>query len=201
MSEDKKTTLRSHHMMNHLVAVPSSLLLPVSAGGVAGGIEICLTYPIEYVKTQLQLDGRGATKHYDGVVDCFRKTLQRHGASGVYRGLPVLLYGSVPKVAVRFGAFEELRRRNTDADGHCPAARVLLCGLGAGVCEAVLVVTPMETIKVKLINDQRSANPRYRGLLHCVEETVRTHGLWATYRGVVATTLKVGSMNSIISYS
>ena len=32
----------------------------------------------------------------------------------------------------------------------------LLCGLGAGVCEAIFAVTPMETVKVKFINDQRS---------------------------------------------
>ena len=28
----------------------------VIAGGITGGIEICITYPTEYVKTQLQLD-------------------------------------------------------------------------------------------------------------------------------------------------
>ena len=28
----------------------------IIAGGVTGGIEICITYPTEYVKTQLQLD-------------------------------------------------------------------------------------------------------------------------------------------------
>ena len=34
----------------------------------------------------------------------------------------------------------------------------MLCGLGAGVCEAIFAVTPMETVKVKFINDQRSSN-------------------------------------------
>jgi len=32
----------------------------------------------------------------------------------------------------------------------------MLCGLGAGVCEAIFAVTPMETVKVKFINDQVS---------------------------------------------
>jgi solute carrier family 25 citrate transporter 1 len=37
----------------------------------------------------------------------------------------------------------------------------LLCGLGAGVSEAILAVTPMETVKVKFINDQvRSAKTK-----------------------------------------
>lgn len=31
----------------------------ILAGGITGGIEICITYPTEYVKTQLQLDEKG----------------------------------------------------------------------------------------------------------------------------------------------
>lgn len=31
----------------------------IIAGGITGGIEICITYPTEYVKTQLQLDEKG----------------------------------------------------------------------------------------------------------------------------------------------
>lgn len=31
----------------------------IVAGGITGGIEICITYPTEYVKTQLQLDEKG----------------------------------------------------------------------------------------------------------------------------------------------
>lgn len=33
----------------------------IIAGGITGGIEICITFPTEYVKTQLQLDEKGKT--------------------------------------------------------------------------------------------------------------------------------------------
>lgn len=33
----------------------------IVAGGITGGIEICITFPTEYVKTQLQLDEKGAS--------------------------------------------------------------------------------------------------------------------------------------------
>lgn len=39
-----------------------------------------------------------------------------------------------------------------DANGRLDNTRSLLCGLGAGVTEAVLVVCPMETLKVGGIN-------------------------------------------------
>lgn len=35
----------------------------IIAGGITGGIEICITYPTEFVKTQLQLDEKGLNFH------------------------------------------------------------------------------------------------------------------------------------------
>lgn len=72
------------------------------AGGITGGIEICITFPTEYVKTQLQLDERsGHAKRYQGIVDCVKITVRNHGFFGLYRGISVLLLGSIPKSAVR----------------------------------------------------------------------------------------------------
>lgn len=71
------------------------------SGGITGGIEICITFPTEYVKTQLQLDEKAGKKRYDGIIDCVKKTVRGHGVLGLYRGLSVLLYGSIPKSAVR----------------------------------------------------------------------------------------------------
>ena len=35
----------------------------IVAGGITGGLEICITFPTEYVKTQLQLDEKGKPQH------------------------------------------------------------------------------------------------------------------------------------------
>ncbi len=117
---------------------------------------------------------------------------------GLYRGLSVLLYGSIPKSAVRyfhtlnpltrlsknknlifvrFGAFEEFKKRSVDANGNLSAGQRLLCGLGAGVAEAIFAVTPMETVKVKFINDQRSKNPQFKGFFHGVRTIIKNEGM------------------------
>ncbi|XP_046979784.1 putative tricarboxylate transport protein, mitochondrial [Schistocerca americana] len=178
-------------------AAGSMGLKGIIAGGITGGIEICITFPTEYVKTQLQLDEKGATKQYSGIFDCVKKTVRSHGFFGLYRGLSVLLYGSIPKSAVRFGTFESIKKRMVDADGNLSPSRRLLCGLGAGVGEAVLAVTPMETVKVKFINDQRSANPKFRGFFHGVAVIVREQGFRGVYQGVTATIMKQGSNQAI----
>lgn len=50
------------------------------------------------------------------------------------------------------------------------------CLTGAGVSEAILAVTPMETLKVKFINDQTSAKPHYRGFFHGVSQIIKEQG-------------------------
>lgn len=75
-----------------------------------------------------------------------------------------------------FGAFETFKGRMQDHNGQLTTGGKLLAGLGAGVCEAVLAVTPMETVKVKFINDQRSANPKFRGFFHGVSTIIRQEG-------------------------
>lgn len=63
-----------------------------------------------------------------------------------------------------------------DERGILSPGNRLLCGLGAGVSEAIFAVTPMETIKVKFINDQRSGNPRFRGFFHGVGLIIKEQG-------------------------
>lgn len=48
----------------------------------------------------------------------------------------------------RFGMFEFLSNQMRDEQGRLDSTRGLICGLGAGVAEAVAVVCPMETVKV-----------------------------------------------------
>merc|ERR1712096_352695 len=100
----------------------------------AGGIEICITFPTEYVKTQLQLAEKQVPPKYTGVTDCVKKTVASHGVRGLYRGLSSLVYGSIPKSAIRFGTFEYLANQTRASTGEkkLTTGQGLLCGLGAG---------------------------------------------------------------------
>ena len=61
--------------------------------------------------------------------------------------------------------------------------------------EAVLVVTPMEVVKIRLQAQQHSLAdplevPRYRNAGHAVYAIVREEGVGALYRGVSLTALR-----------
>lgn len=125
------------------------------------------------------MDGKaGASKQYTGIWDCVTKTVKNRGFFGLYRGLSVLIYGSIPKSAVRFGSFEKMKALLADSEGKLTTQTSLLAGLCAGATEAIFAVTPMETIKVKFINDQRSANPKYKGFIHGVTMITKEYGIF-----------------------
>lgn len=126
--------------------------------------------------------------------------LRRHvdvaGFLGLYRGLSSLLYFSVPKVATRFLTYETLRGKLQRPDGSLSTLNTLLCGLGAGTAEAIVAVTPMDTIKTRLIHDQLSRAPadrRYKGFFHGVTTIVKEQGFGGIYKGLTATILKQGA--------
>jgi len=168
----------------------------VVAGGVAGAIEACISYPTEYVKTQLQLfDKKGM-----GPIQCARETIKKDGILGLYRGLPSLLWFSVPKVSSRFFAFEMLSNSFKGPDGKMSTSQTLMCGIGAGTAEAIVAVTPMDTIKTRLIHDQLTRAPadrKYKGFFHGVSAIVKEFGIGGVYKGLTATIMKQASNQAI----
>ncbi|XP_063933964.1 putative tricarboxylate transport protein, mitochondrial [Zophobas morio] len=138
-------------------------LQSILTGGLVGGLEICITYPTEYVKTQLQLDQRSATPKFTGISDCVKKTISQYGFKGLYKGIAPLLAGSVPKCAVRFSAYEQATQLFKDENNKISQGKKFLAGLLAGASEAVLAVCPMETVKVKFVHDQSLAEPKFKG--------------------------------------
>ncbi|KJE89683.1 hypothetical protein CAOG_08477 [Capsaspora owczarzaki ATCC 30864] len=169
----------------------------ILAGGISGGIEILITFPTEFVKTQLQLDERAAQPKYKGPIHVVTSTIKERGFFGLYRGLSSLLYGSIPKSAIRFASFEFFKNQIADKDGKLTTLQTLGCGLGAGVTEAIFAVCPMETIKVKFIHDQNQPQPKYRGFAHGVSTIVKTEGFAGIYQGLGPTILKQGSNQAI----
>jgi len=190
--KDKKDGLKVQNSRVERSSSKNKAIKSILSGGISGGIEICITYPTEFIKTHLQLEGKGLTiKH------AISDTYSRKGITGFYRGLSPLLYFSIPKAAVRFWAYETMKAQVAPGGRAMLPHENLLCGLFAGVCEAILVVTPQETIKVKMVHDILSPQPKYRGFFHGVSTIVKEQGISGTYKGLVPTIIKQGSNQAI----
>ena len=162
----------------------------VAAGGIAGAIEICCTYPLEYTKTVAQLSTEGG-----GAMAVVRNTLKEYGPLGFYRGLSSMVYFATPKAAIRFSAFESANNALTkDGKGMFGGMTGFVAGLVAGTLEAIFVTTPQETIKIKLIDDAfKREVPRFNGFFHGVSTIIKEEGFAGVYAGVAPTVLKVAT--------
>lgn len=145
-----------------------SLISSLTAGAIAGAIEASVTYPTEFVKTTLQIQSKAQNSSlvYNGPIDCVKKTIQTKGITGLYKGMSALVTGTAAKAGIRFLSFEKFKSLLSDPDGKLSSGKRMIAGLGAGLTEGLLIVTPTETIKTKLIHDALGSNPKYNGLVH-----------------------------------
>lgn len=169
----------------------------VVKGFLTGGTQASLTYPTEYIKTQLQLQSK-VNPEYNGIMDCAKKTVQEHGVKGLYRGAGVRIIGAGFQQMFRWGAYTNLVNVARDEKtGKVSPMMNVFCGLGAGICEAVCAVTPVETIKTRVTDDQRRGTGKYSGSADAIVKILKSDGPMGLYRGAFPTILKQGTNQAV----
>jgi len=157
--------------------------------------------------------------------------VRKESPLGLYKGLGAVVTGIVPKMAIRFASFEQykalLANKETGKTGgtaiffgacapflfgsECAAltfapSHARTAGLGAGVTEAVLVVCPMEVVKIRLQAQVHSMTdpldiPKYRNAAHALYVILREEGFGTLYRGVALTALRQATNQGALSSS
>lgn len=173
------------------------------AGAIAGAVEGFATYPFEFSKTRLQLLDKNLKASRNPLVLIYN-VVKTQGVSSIYVGCPAFVVGNTVKAGVRFLGFDSIKKLLSDRDGKLSGPRGLLAGLGAGVIESLMAVTPTEAIKTALIDDKRSPNPKYAsgfGSLRAVKD-LGVRGIYAgflpvTLRQAANQMVRLGSYNAI----
>ncbi|KAI9777707.1 MAG: hypothetical protein M1839_008626 [Geoglossum umbratile] len=96
-----------------------------------------------------------------------------------------------------FVAFDTFRNLLQDDQGKVSGPRTVLAGLGAGVSESLLAVTPFESIKTTLIDDRKLAKPRMRGFLHGSKIIFQERGVRGFFQGFVPTTARQAANSAV----
>ncbi|KAH9975573.1 succinate/fumarate mitochondrial transporter [Lactifluus volemus] len=170
----------------------------ITAGGIAGAMEALCCQPLDTIKVRMQLSKSGRTPGTKprGFIATGAMIVRRETPLALYKGLGAVLSGIVPKMAIRFASFETYKGWLADPEtGKTPVGSIFLAGLGAGTTEAVLVVNPMEVVKIRLQAQMHSLadpleTPQYRNAGHAVYKLVREEGFSVLYRGVTLTALR-----------
>ncbi|KAJ7630862.1 mitochondrial carrier, partial [Roridomyces roridus] len=165
------------------------------AGLAAGVTKIVSVYPLDTVKTRLQLD---PLLREQGSLFVLRKTVNREGFISLYKGITAPLVGWTAIDSVLFGSLHEYRLfllhhgngMEMVTETGPPRLTLLahgVAGLLAGLTSAPLA-TPIELLKVRLqLQMQRAVSDRqFRGPVDCLRQLVRSQGvlgLWTGFSG------------------
>lgn len=162
------------------------------SGGLAGALEICVTMPLDTVKTQMQLQ-KGA-----GALGTTRSILQTKGAPGLYYGMSAMLTQVSCKAGIRFAAVDQFRTILRGYDPKMNAAQVnFISGFGAGIVEAAVWVTPTERLKVLAQKEVTSATPKYTSLIGGARTVIAEQGIQGLFVGLGPTAVRQGSAQAI----
>ena len=161
-------------------------------GFLTGGTQATITYPVEFIKTQLQLQSK-TNPQFTGMADCAKQTIAKHGLAGLYTGAPARILGAGCQQMCRWGAFTNI---NAMFDETTMFTR-LVAGIGAGATEAVLTVTPAETLKTRVTDDARRGTGKYSGSADAIVKILRSEGPMGLYKGVIPTIAKQATNQAI----
>ena len=157
---------------------------------------------MEYLKTRRQLPpSTTRSVNASSSLQLLRQTVIDHGLQGLYSGCSALVLSNALKGGVRFIAFSQSHAfllQHTAFGSANPGLSSVLAGLAAGAAESVLVVTPGEALKTRIIHQRAMLGDMQRqGLVRTVGGVVRAEGVRGLWSGLGPVLCKQGTNSAV----
>ncbi len=139
-----------------------------------------LTWPLEYAKTIKQFKDYNQTNIFRTV----RLDYNIHGFKKIYTSMYPQVISSVPRFITRFTIYENLNNYGVNK---------FTSGLLAGGAEALIAMTPAETVKVKLVKNYN--------IKETVLDIYKKNGILGFWRGATPTIIRQSTTQGISLYT
>ncbi|KAF9434498.1 Fe(2+) transporter [Entomortierella beljakovae] len=154
----------------------SSLAASLMAGAFAGVAEHAVMYPVDSIKTRMQIIQPTPQAVYSGVINAASRISATEGAKTLWRGVNSVIMGAAPAHALYFATYETAKESfGGNAAGHHHFAAA-----GAGACATIAhdaLMNPFDVIKQRM----QVHGSIYRSVLDCASKVYRAEGLRAFY--------------------
>lgn len=164
------------------------------SGGFGGVCTVITGHPFDTIKVRLQTMpkvGPGEHPLYTGTLDCVRKTVQKEGFRGLYKGMGAPIAGVAPIFALSFFGFGVGKRmQQKTPDEKLTLPQLFAAGAFSGIFTTI-IMAPGERIKCLLQVQQAGTGPaKYSGPVDVVKQLYKEGGMRSIYKGTVATLLR-----------
>lgn len=170
-----------------------SLLGRLTCAITSGGFASVIANPCDVVLIRMQSDGhkeKSQQRMYNHVFDGFRRILNEEGVRTLWRGCSPTVLRAVLVTASQIGTYEEMKSTLLHA-GCVDGLPVHVASAISSATVACIVTSPVDVVKTRIMNMQRTHGVQYSGPLDVMVQTFRTEGPLAFYKGLSATFLRL----------
>jgi hypothetical protein len=151
-------------------------------GAVSGFAGKMIEYPFDTVKVRMQTNPAA----YKSSFDCLRQSISSEGFSGLYKGLPLPLAGTMIETSCLFTSMGQIKSIMTAGDDKriLTIPETLVAGGGAGFFVS-FILTPIELIKCRM-----QMGTEYTSTFDCMKRSIQGEGPGVLFKGLTATWLR-----------
>ncbi|ODV76152.1 Ort1p [Cyberlindnera jadinii NRRL Y-1542] len=161
-------------------------------GSLSGCTGKTIEYPFDTVKVRLQSQPHDQPPKFAGAWDCIRKTFQKEGIVGFYRGISSPIVGAAAENATLFVSYNiaqtAIKKHVLQTKDDLTIPYLVLCGGISGLV-ASYVLTPIELIKCKMQVESLYSN-KTSSITQLCRAVWRTGGLAGFWHGQTGTLLR-----------
>lgn len=177
------------------MVAPSKELSPwgkAIAGSAAAIIANTIVYPLDIVKTKLQV--QDDDQEYTGTIDALKKIYKKEGYNGLYRGLGGSLLGVASTNFAYFYWYGLIRGLATKRWGRTGISTPTELAIGA----LAGALAQVFTIPVSVVTTKQQTDKEQMGLIETAQKLVKQYGLSSLWTGLKASLVLV--VNPSITY-
>ncbi|KAJ3005926.1 Fe(2+) transporter [Thoreauomyces humboldtii] len=170
----------------------TSVATNMLAGALAGITEHTVMYPLDSVKTRMQVLSPNPQAIYSGVVNALSRISTAEGSRALWRGVSSVIVGAGPAHALYFATYEKCKIMFSKAGTQ----QNHLAHAGAGACATIVsdgLMNPFDVIKQRM----QVHGSIYRNVVACAVGTFRKEGISAFYISYPTTLMMTVPFQSI----
>ena len=160
----------------------------IASGGVAGTLSLSVVYSLDYARTRLANDNKGAggERQFNGLLDVYVKTFKSDGIPGLYRGFVISAVGIFIYRGMYFGLFDTLKPILLGKDANVGLS--FLLGWVVTVTSG-LMSYPIDTVRRRMMMTS-GGGAKYNGSLDCAKQILVNEGFMSLMKGAGANIIR-----------
>ncbi|KAK7466487.1 Fe(2+) transporter [Stygiomarasmius scandens] len=154
----------------------AGLAVNMLAGALAGISEHAVMYPVDSIKTRMQVFATSPVAVYSGVGNAFTRIASTEGMRALWRGVWSVVLGAGPAHAVHFGTLEAVKELLGGNESGNQWLATSIAGASATTAADALM-NPFDVIKQRM----QVHKSEFRSIFTCARTVYRNEGLSAFY--------------------